>query len=128
MVSRADVEDQVRQGKLESEGYVNLQIKSLQETINGELQNIMAVAASTDAKVEALRSESEKFALPLRDQPVDSVKLASVALSPVSVTSGSEWEAIRTVRLNKEPNKSLGISIVGGEVKCSFFLNHKKIE
>ncbi|XP_033636742.1 multiple PDZ domain protein-like isoform X3 [Asterias rubens] len=59
-------------------------------------------------------SESEKFALPLRDQPVDSVKLASVALSPVSVTSGSEWEAIRTVRLNKEPNKSLGISIVGG--------------
>ena len=44
MVSREQVDDQARQANLESEGYVNLQIKSLQETINGELQKIMAVA------------------------------------------------------------------------------------
>ena len=60
MVSRAEVDDQVRQGKMESEGSVNPQITSLQETIDGELQKIMAVAASTDAKVEALGAESER--------------------------------------------------------------------
>ena len=58
----------------------------------------------------------DKFALPLKDQPTDSVKLAAVALSPVSVPSeGDSAQGVRSVRLNKEPDKSLGISIVGGE-------------
>ena len=68
-------------------------------------------------KRSLLRStEAEKFALPLKNQPSDdSIRIASVALSPVSLSSNSEWEEIRTVRLNKEANRSLGISIVGGK-------------
>ncbi|XP_022092287.1 multiple PDZ domain protein-like isoform X2 [Acanthaster planci] len=56
----------------------------------------------------------DKFALPLKDQHSDSVKLAAVALSPVSVAAeGDSAQEVHTVRLTKEPNKSLGISIVG---------------
>ena len=58
-MSRTEVDDLVRHGNRESDGYVHLQIETLQETINGELQKIIAVAASTDAKVEALGAESK---------------------------------------------------------------------
>ena len=60
MVSRAEVEDLVKQGRMESEGYANLQLKGLQETITTELRRIRATATSTDAKVEALGAESER--------------------------------------------------------------------
>ena len=73
MVSRAEVEDYVRQGKTEAEGYTNIQFENLQKLLKVEFQRSMTVAAATDAKVEALgiesgramqlvMAESEKFA------------------------------------------------------------------
>ena len=38
MVSRAEVEDYVRQGKTEAEGYTDIQFENLQKIMNGELQ------------------------------------------------------------------------------------------
>ena len=65
MVSRVEFEDMVRRGNRASEGFVNLQINNLQETINGELQKIMAVAAFTDVKVEVIGAESERAMKPV---------------------------------------------------------------
>ena len=58
MVSRAEVEGYVRQRKTEAEGYTDIQSENLQKLMEVELQKLMAAAAATDAKVEALGIES----------------------------------------------------------------------
>ena len=51
MVYYEQVQDYVRQGKTDAEGYTNTQFENLQIFMNGELQKLMTAAEATDAKV-----------------------------------------------------------------------------
>ena len=59
MVSR-EVEDFVKQQRLEAEGVTNVFIEQLKQNVSVDLKRVMEAAAITDAKVTALAAESER--------------------------------------------------------------------
>ena len=52
MVSQEQVQDIVRQAKVESDGYANLQFENLQNVMGEGVQKLMPAAETTNAKVE----------------------------------------------------------------------------
>ena len=59
MVSR-EIEDLVKQQRLEAEGVTNILIEQLKQNVSVDLKRVMEAAAITDAKVTALATESER--------------------------------------------------------------------
>ena len=103
-VSR-EVEDLVRQQRYESEGAVNLIIKGVQDTINADLQKIIAGVASTDSKVMELAAESERA---MKMVSAESEKFASkVAGDKTEMDSCSESFRLAGVALEAQLSEGL---------------------
>ena len=106
MVSMEDVADLVTQQRYESEGVMNLQIKGMQDTINADLQKIVAGVASTDAKVVELAAESERA---MKMVSAESEKFASkVAADKTELDSRKESLRLAVVALEAQLSEGLG--------------------
>ena len=105
MVSR-EVEDFTKQQRIETERAVNLFIKQVQDTINTDLQKIIAGVASTDAKETQLAAESER-ALTLVS--AESEKFAAkVAADKTEMDSREETFRLAGVKLETQLSEGLG--------------------
>ena len=87
MVSR-EVEDFVKQQRIETEGVVNLAIKQVQDSINNNLARIAEGVASIDAEVTTLAAESKRA---LKFVSAESEKFAAkVAADKIEMDSRAE--------------------------------------
>ena len=105
MVSR-EVEDLVRQQRYEYEGAVNLMIKGVQDTINADLQKIIAGVASTDAKVMELAAAYERA---MKMVSAESEKFAGKVAAD-KTEMGSRSEPFRLAGVALEAQLSEGLS------------------
>ena len=90
---------------METEGAVNLVIKGVQDTINADLQNIIAGVASTDAKVMELAAESARA---MKLESAESEKFAGkVAADKTEMDSRAETFHLAGVALEAQLSEGL---------------------